>query len=440
MNRDERKRLYVAHSLIEEKMLISEAASVLGLSERQVKRIKKGVLEQGDAFVIHKNRGSSPKHAITEELKQKIVLLKNSKYQEANFAHFHELLEKHEDIVLSYPSVYRILTAEGIKSPKKHTRRKTHHRRKRKEREGMMILIDASPHEWIIDGERFTLHGAIDDATGEVLALFFAKNECLDAYFEVLRQILVNYGIPLSVYVDKHTIFLSPKFGKLSVEDELAGKRVNDTQFGRALKELGITLIPANSPQAKGRIERLWGTLQSRLPVEFKLAGIKSIEAANAFLHKFMEVYNQKFAVSPANRESAFRELPKAVNLDHILCLKEFRKVDNGSGFSYGGEYYQIIRNGKLASIIPKANIVVLTGPKIGVMVEYSGSVYQTVKLSEKPKKALTAKKVSKSRKPYKPPQDHVWRQSFTKTAKGFYEETDREIIEALYESRLAWR
>jgi transposase InsO family protein len=224
----------------------------------------------------------------------------------------------------------------------------------------MMILIDASPHEWIIDGERFTLHGAIDDATGEVLALFFAKNECLDAYFEVLWQILVNYGIPLSVYVDKHTIFLSPKFGKLSVEDELAGKRVNDTQFGRALKELGITLIPANSPQTKGRIERLWGTLQSRLPVEFKLAGIKSIEAANAFLQKFMEVYNQKFAVSPANRESAFRELPKAVNLDHILCLKEFRKGDNSSGFSYGGEYYQLIRNGKVASIIPKANIVVL--------------------------------------------------------------------------------
>ena len=215
-------------------------------------------------------------------------------------------------------------------------------------------------YEWIIDGERFTLHGAIDDATGEVLALFFAKNECLDAYFEVLWQILVNYGIPLSVYVDKHTIFLSPKFGKLSVEDELAGKRVNDTQFGRALKELGITLIPANSPQAKGRIERLWGTLQSRLPVEFKLAGIKSIEAANAFLQKFMEVYNQKFAVSPANRESAFRELPKAVNLDHILCLKEFRKGDNSSGFSYGGEYYQLIRNGKVASIIPKANIVVL--------------------------------------------------------------------------------
>jgi hypothetical protein len=110
------------------------------------------------------------------------------------------------------------------------------------------------------------------------------------------------------------------------------------------------------------------------------------------------------------------------------------------TGFSYGGEYYQLIRNGKVASIIPQANIVVLTGPKIGVMVEYSGSVYQTIKLLEKPKKALPAKKVSKSRKPYKPPQDHVWRQSFTETAKGFYEETDREIIEALYESRLVWR
>jgi len=439
LSQEERKRLHVAHCLIEGKMLISDAALVLNLSERQVIRIKKGVMEKGDAFVIHKNKGRKPKHAVTDQQKQLVIELKNSKYKEANFTHFQELLEKHEGISLSYPTIYRILTVEGIQSPKKHTRRKPHRRRKRKEQEGMMVQIDASPYEWIIGGERYSLHGAVDDATGKILALFFTKNECLNGYFEVLRQILVTYGIPLSIYADRHTIFLSPKHGKLSLEEELAGKKVNDTQFGRALKELGITLIPAKSAQAKGRIERLWETLQSRLPVEFKVAGIDSFEAANAFLQKFMDIYNEKFAVLPENPESAYRELPDSINLDYILCMKETRIADNGSGFSFTKDYYQIIKNGKVAPIIPKAKVTVLSGPKIGVMVEYSGSVYKTMKLAERPKKTKKTDSRPKS-KSHKPSKDHIWRRPFNKKGNSFYEESDREIIKALYESRTAWR
>lgn len=304
-----------------------------------------------------------------------------------------------------------------------------------------MILIDAGPHEWIIGKERFTLHGAIDDATGKIPALFFAKNECLEAYFEIIRRIITTYGIPLSFYADRHTIFLSPKYAKLTIEEELAGKQVNDTQFGRALKELGITLIAAKSPQAKGRIERLWETLQSRLPVEFKLAGINSLEAANNFLQSFIEIYNQKFAALPENSEPAYRKLPESINLDYILCVKEPRTVLNGSVFSLNKEYYQIVKNGKIMPVIPKAKVIILSSPKIGVTAEYSGSVYETIKLPEPPKKIAPAK-ITAQPKPrsHKPSPDHYWKNCNRKTSKSFIDESDREIIEALFSSRLAWR
>jgi hypothetical protein len=159
----------------------------------------------------------------------------------------------------------------------------------------MLVQIDASPHEWIIGGELFTLHGAIDDATGEILALFFAPNECMEGYFEVVRQ--------------------------------LEGKAAKLTQFGRAMDELGINIIKAYSPQAKGRIEKLWNTLQSRLPVEFKIRGIDTIEAANAFLSQFIVAYNEKFAVEPENPEPAFRPLDPDIELDYILCIKEKRAI-----------------------------------------------------------------------------------------------------------------
>ena len=441
MSQKLRTRLHVVQSLIEDKMLINEAAVVLDLSERQVIRLKKGVMEQGDAFVIHKNKGRKPKHAITDDEKQLVVQLKNSKYQEANFSHFQELLSQHEAIFLSQSTIHRILTIEGIKSPKKHSHRKVHRRRKRKAQEGMLIQIDASPHEWIIGGEKFTLHGAIDDATGKIVALFFTKNECLEAYFEIIRQIIIIYGIPIAIYADRHTIFLSPKYGKLTIEEELAGKTVNDTQFGRALKELGINLIAAKSPQAKGRIERLWETLQSRLPVEFKIAGIDSLEAANVFLQNYMGVYNLKFAVAPEESEPTFRTLPENMNLDHILCLKHTRQVDHGSVFSFNGELFQLVKKGRTIPVIPKAKVTVLVSSKIGVLAQYSGSVYHTFKVVERSKKSTPVKSDSPSiPKGHKPSSDHYWRQYDRKSPNTFLEETDREILDALFNSSCAWR
>lgn len=441
MKENHRKRLYVANAMLDGRMTISEGALALDLSERQVKRIKAGVKEYGDAFVIHKNTNRKPSHAITDDITSKIIALKNNKYPEANFLHFTELLERLESIKISYPSVYRILTKEGIKSPKKHRKRKTHHRRKRKAQKGMLVQIDASPHIWIIGGERMTLHGAIDDATGEVLALFFTKNECLEGYFELMRQVITCHGVPLNIYCDRHTIFVSPNDGKITIEQELDGKIVNLTQFGRAMDELGINIIKAKSAQAKGRIERLWNTLQSRLPVEFKAYGIDSMDAANSFLSKFMDLYNSKFSVLPENPVSVLRQLDANIVLDHILCRKEERIVDNGAVFSYYGNYYQLVKNGKKASIVPKAKVEVLESDCIGIKALYSGLVYET-KLTDKPVKKSEYKPKPKHNHVTVPSENHPWKQSVQTKPRLSYIETDQEIlqmIDDLFSSRRAW-
>ncbi|HLS53080.1 MAG TPA: ISNCY family transposase [Tissierellaceae bacterium] len=450
MTQKEINRLRVINQTIDKVETISGAAEALDLSERQVSRLKKGVMEEGPSFIIHGNRGRKPKHATANETKDLIIKLKKTKYKEANFLHFQELLEEHENIKVSYPTVYRILTEAGIKSPKKHRKRKTYHRRKRKPQRGMLVQIDASPHTWIIGEKAFDLHGAIDDATGEILALHFTPNECMEGYFEIVRQIVSNHGIPTSFYCDRHTIFISPNDGKLSIEDQLKGKQVNLTQFGRAMDELGINIIKAYSPQAKGRIERLWGTLQSRLPVEFKIHGITTIEDANAFLVKFIEKYNKKFSVEPEDFKSAFRDLDSNINLDHILCIKDERTIIEGSAFSYGGQYYQLIQNGKKVASMPKAKLTVLTSSRIGIKATYSGVVYDTKTLDERPKKAVTNQ--SKSKKSQnnktKPAKDHPWRQPINKKpiqSYGddlLYNEYDAkiaEILKDLFNSTRAW-
>ena len=445
MTQEERTKLYIARSLIDGNMTIREASEVSGLSERQWKRIKKGVKEKGDAFVIHKNRGRKPHNALADEVKEKIVALKSSgRYNRANFSHFQELIGEHESLGLSKPTVYRILISNGFTSPKKHARKNSHKRRKRKPRRGMLIIADASPHRWFFDDREFSIHGAIDDATGEILSLFFTPNECMEGYFEVVRDIVGNQGVPLAIYVDRHTIFRSPDAGKLTLEDELSGKRVKDTQFGRAMRELGINLIYAKTPQAKGRIERLWGTLQSRLPVELNLAGIKTMEEANTFLKTFTTKYNKKFSVEPKEPKIDFRTLDKSLNLDYILCTKETREVDNGSAFSYNNSFYRVIRNGRAMPIIPKAKITILKSSRIGIKVQYSGGVYDVEQLDEKPKKQPKTRDKVIKKPTVIPSSEHPWRSNApSHTASlvaSLLEESDREILDALYSSRCAWR
>lgn len=442
MTQKERQRLYAANCLIEKRMKISEAAEILGLSERQVKRIKKGVLEHGDAFVIHKNRGQKPAHALTDEIKDLIVKHRQSEKYSAtnpNFSHFQELLKKHESISLSKPSVYRILMENGIKSPKKHTKIKAHKRRKRKPQRGMLVIIDASPHTWLLNGTEYSLHGAVDDATGQILALFFSPTECMESYFHIMRSLISDNGIPLAVYSDQHSIFRSPKTDKLTLEEELSGKVVKQTQFGRAMSELGINLIWAKTPQAKGRIERLWETLQSRLPVELNIAGISTIEDSNAFLTVFIDEYNERFAVEPADPQTAFRPLENIV-LDHILCIKDIRQVDNGSSFSYENIYYRVIHNSTVIPIASKSKITVLKSSRFSLKVQHGGTIYDTEIVEYMPVKKTATQEPKKPRKHVVPAENHPWKEKPVRFPVTIYEESDREILEALYSSRLAWR
>jgi len=430
MTKKELVRVHVIKSLIEDKMTSRDAAEVLNLSERQIKRLKAGVKKEGEVFVIHKNRGRKPKHTIPGKIREEIVFLARNKYKGVNYTHLAELLEEREGITISQSSVSRILKAKGIKSPRKHRPPKPHRTRERKPQEGLLLQMDASPYEWI-PGIKCSLHGAIDDARGNITGLYFCENECLNGYFEVKRQTILEYGIPVSIYVDRHTIFKAPSNARLTIYDELEGKAFAYTQFSRAMQELSIGIIYAYSPQAKGRIERLWETLQDRLTLELRLAGIKSIKEANAFLPGFIKRFNARFAVVPREPQSAYRPLGEDINIDYILCRKETRKASHGSTFSFGGQIYQLSKNNKAVPLPNKAAITVLTSPGFGMRAEYKGCVYE-VRKTVRPIKVIAKK--DKIKRFIKVKDDHPWRnggvEHFT------YEESDRELVAAIYDPK----
>ena len=270
----------------------------------------------------------------------------------------------------------------------------------------------------------------IDDARGNITGLYFSPNECLNGYFEVKRQTILEYGIPVSVYVDRHTIFKAPSNARLTIYDELEGKTLAYTQFSRAMQELSVGMIYAYSPQAKGRIERLWETLQDRLVLELRLAGVKSIKEANAFLPGFIKRFNARFAVVPREPQSAYRSLGEDINLDYILCRKDARKASSGSTFSFGGQIYQLSKNNKIVTIPNKAAITVLTSPRFGMRAEYKGGVYQ-VRKTVRPVRVIAKK--DRVKRIIKVKDNHPWRngvEHFT------YEESDRELVAAIYDPK----
>jgi len=431
MSQEQIKRYAVIQKSLESLISVKEAAAALNLSTRQVIRLRKGVNCEGAQALIHKNQNRSPVHKITEKVRKAIVEFKLSdKYKNSNFTHFQELLEKREKTKVSYSFIHRLLTNANIQSPKKRRRLKPHRRRKRKAQEGLLIQMDATPFCWFGDEHEYALHGAIDDATGKVVGLYITKNECLQGYFETLRQILLNQGIPVSIYSDRHSIFLSPKKGRLTIEDELEGKICNYTQFGRAMQELGITLIYARSPQAKGRVERLWETLQSRLPVEFQIHEVKDIDQANKFLKGYIHDFNDRFAVEPQDAQSAFRPV-SIPDVDTILCIKQKRKVDAGGVFSLHSKHFKVTDEGNLPPIPTHTKITVLISSLTGIGVEYKGKIYGVVPFI-KPQKAVA--KVQKERKStsHTPPDTHYYKYGQNLFPRLTFEESDREILEML--------
>lgn len=376
MTDDELNKLHVINCALEGKLTVSEAAKVLSSTERRIKQLKKEVKANGVETIIHGNRGRKPAHTIDQKLAQQIIELKNSfKYQEANFLHFQELLEEYENIKISYSALYDILHKSNIKSPKKHRKTKKHHRRKRKAAAGMMLQADGTPHDWFGISKKYSLHGFIDDATGAITGLYMCEHECLLGYLEVTRQTLKSFGIPLSLYPDKYSVFFpnTSKENQITIEEQLNGVQKAVTQFGRIMDELGIEMFPASSPQAKGRVERLWRHYKAGLSLNFVLYGITTIEQANAFLPDYIKKYNKKFAVPAQDQKSAFIPLPEKTNLDTLLCVKIQRTTDNAGVFSIINCKFAV--NSK--DVPPKARITVLISKDAGIKALYKDKLYK---------------------------------------------------------------
>lgn len=388
-------------------LTVAEAAESLGLSGRQIQRLKRKVAEEGAAAFIHGNSGRTPKSALPQVTKEKILEIKQSQpYKDANFRHFQELLSVHHKIDISYSTLYNLLKAAEVKSPKTRRKSKPHRRRKRKAQAGLMVQLDATPYRWFQkDKKYYSLHGCIDDATGQITGLYMTKNECLLGYFETMRRTIHSFGIPVSAYADRHTIFQSPNKKKAEIDPSI---NINDTQFGRCLKELGINLIAAKSPQAKGRVERLWDTLQSRLPVEFAVHGITTLEAANKFLETYIYEFNSQFAVEPANRESMFAK-PEGMNLDYILCIKISRIIDGGGMVSVNGKSYKVLETPDTGIIPPKAKVDVLLSTEFGIKIAYRNTVFDALPFVPPKRKKDTRPETAQVPRPA--PASHPWRE-----------------------------
>jgi transposase len=321
MSRRDWKRMDALERIGTGKLTSGEAAEVLGLSTRQVRRLRRALERHGAAGVLHGNQGREPSNRVTEDLRGRIVEFRRKKYEGFNDQHFTEKLCEVEGLKISRASVQRMLRAAGIGAPRRRRAPKHRRRRDRKPQAGLMILWDGSRHEWLEErGPMLCLMGAIDDATGELLpGVHFVEQECAAGYLRVLKVIAEEKGLPFSAYMDRHGS-LKRNDDHWTLEEELRGAQ-EPTQVGRALQALQIEVIYALSPQAKGRVERLWGTLQDRLVSELRLAGAQTVEEANAVLDAFRADHNLRFAISPADATPAWRAVRRGTDLDRVCSF-----------------------------------------------------------------------------------------------------------------------
>jgi len=293
--------------------------------------------QRGVQGLLHGNRGRKPWNRTAVEVIEKVVRLARQKYQGLNDTHLTEKLNEREGIVLSRPTVRGIVHEAGIPAVRKRRPKRHYKRRERKAQEGVLLLWDGSPHRWLgVNGPQWTLVAVMDDATGAFLCGVFAEQEDAQSYLVCLKQIVLEKGIPLAIYMDRHGIFRRND-DHWTVQEQLAGEQI-PTQVGQALRALGIEPIFALSPQAKGRIERLFGTLQDRLVQEFRLAGIRTQQQATVFLNgPFKADFNRRFAKPARESQPAWRAVPRGVDLDRICSFRYDAVVGNDNAVRLGG-------------------------------------------------------------------------------------------------------
>jgi transposase len=376
MSEAEIGRLCLVKGALDGKYTVRFIAKKLGISERQVKRLKRAVRETGDGAVIHGNSGRHPANYTDDKLRCSLINLKKSEaYGETNFMYFRELLLERENIEIGYTTLSKILKDAGIVSKKKHrSSGKKFTRRKRRSTFGEMLQADATPFDWFGCGRRQALHGFIDDATGILTGLYMCENECLQGYLETLRQTVEKYGIPIDLYTDKAGLFFvnTKKKENWTLDEKLAGKTLDKTQFGLIADKLGINLIAAHSPQAKGRVERLWGTLQDRLVTYLKLERITTAEQFNAAAARIIGWFNRRFAVEPESEETSFVPLSAEDDLDTLLAVKHGRTTDACSCFSFQNLMFEVVSD----KPIIKKKVVFLFSERLGFRALYDKRYY----------------------------------------------------------------
>jgi transposase len=403
MSYGEVKRLKALQSVIDRHITQHTAATMLGLSERQVRRLVKVVREQGDSGIVHASRGRPSNRRIPEEVRGRVLSLYQGRYPDFGPTLATEKLLECDGIKISDETLRRWLVEAGIWKKK---RKRSSYRQWRQRREcfGQMVQMDGSHHDWLEGrGPKLVLMGYVDDATSRVYGRFYDYEGTLPA-MDSFKRYVETYGLPMSVYLDRHTTYKSPR--KLTEWDEAEGIEFL-SQFERALKELGVEVIHALSPQAKGRIERLFGVLQDRLVKEMRLRGIKTKEEANAFLEEYLPRYDERFRVCPANETDAHVKLPRHVDLDRYLCIKTERILRKDNTIALDGRLYQIEQRG--------GKKVVVEERIDGSMLMFSNGTPLTYKeITERPQKEVVPKTdLRKRNRPQKPSKDHPWKRSW---------------------------
>lgn len=342
MNRTEQERAIVCTAVLRGEVERREAAEFLGISARQLRRVMAAYRTAGPAGLVHGNRGRAPAGTLAEAVRAQIVALMRERYADVNDTHLSELLASAEGITVSRSTVRRLRVGAGLARPRTRRAPKHRSRRERKARAGMLVQLDGSQHRWLgADTPLVVLLAAIDDATGAVVGALFREQEDAAGYLDLLLGLVQGVGCPHAVYHDGHGIFLRPARERESLAEQLRGHRA-PTQVGRALQQLGIRSVRAHSPQAKGRVERLFGTLQDRLVVELRLARITTLPAANAFLPGFLARFNTRFAVLATEDAPAWQALPAGCDPWQICCLCYERTVANDGTIGFAGRRLQL--------------------------------------------------------------------------------------------------
>ena len=400
MSLKEVKRLKVIQEAIDRHITQKASALMLGLSERQVRRLVRAVREEGDTGIIHGSRSRPSNRMVPKKIREKALSLYKKRYPDFGPTLASEKLFEIDGIRVSDETLRKWLIEAGLWQRR---RKRSAHRqwRQRKAYFGEMVQIDGSDHDWLEGrGPELVLMGYIDDATNNTFARFYDYEGTIPA-MESFKRYVRKYGLPQSIYLDRHTTYKSTR--KLTEWEELEGIEPM-SQFERAIGEIGVEVIHAYSPQAKGRVERLFGILQDRLIKELRLKGIKTKDEANAFLDEYLSGYNKRFRVCPTSKTDIHVKLPKYFNLDKYLCIKTERTVRNDNTIAHNGRLYQIESDAK--------------AKKVTVEERMDGSLHITNgkedlryrEIAERPVKAAPVQKTPRQRLSYTPPKDHPWR------------------------------